>query len=152
VNWQLKSNREWPQQFLAKLLSLVRKTDMLNKRSLLRLLLVGIFFSLLSACSTVGDWFSSDDDDPRQPAELEKIEQSVEIKKLWSTGVGNGQGEGLYKLRPAIRGDVIYAASAEGEIVALNRQNGKKLWDVELETNLSGGLCPECPAGGKQRG
>ncbi|AQA19669.1 outer membrane protein assembly factor BamB [Halioglobus japonicus] len=94
----------------------------------------------LSGCSTVTGWFESDDDDPREPAELFDIEQSVKIKKLWSVGVGNGQGKGLYKLQPVIDGDTIYAASANGEVKAISRERGKQVWKTDLEMALSGGV------------
>lgn len=96
---------------------------------------------MLGGCSTVTGWFSIDDDeDPRQPVELEKIEESVDVRKLWSAGVGDGQGKGLYKITPAIAGDTIYAASAEGEVAAYNRLTGKRAWEVDLKEALSGGV------------
>ncbi|MBE9538418.1 MAG: outer membrane protein assembly factor BamB [Proteobacteria bacterium] len=95
----------------------------------------------LSACSTVSGWFDLDDDeDLTAPVDLVDIDQSVEIKKLWSRGIGDGQGEGYYKIQPAIAGDTIYVASAEGEVAAINRQTGKLLWEVELDISLSGGV------------
>ena len=54
--------------------------------------------------------------DPTAPAELVDIEETVKIKKLWSAGVGDGQGDGLYRMQPVIEGDVIYAASADGDL------------------------------------
>jgi outer membrane protein assembly factor BamB len=103
------------------------------------LFVAGLVLSL-GACSTIKGWFDSDDEDPNAPVELVKIEQTVKIKKLWSTGVGDGQGKGLYKLQPVMTDRVIYAASAEGEVKALDRATGKKLWDSEIETGLSGGV------------
>jgi outer membrane protein assembly factor BamB len=103
------------------------------------LTVVGLVLSL-SGCSTISGWFDSDDDDPRQPAELVDIQQTVKIKKLWSYGVGNGQGKGFYQIQPAINGDVIYAAAADGELLAVDRSRGKKLWDAELDTPVSGGV------------
>jgi len=94
----------------------------------------------LGACSTVKGWFDSDDDEANQPAELVDFEETVKIKKLWSVGVGNGQGKGFYKLQPVISGDTIYAASAEGEVKAIDRTRGKTLWKTDLETSLSGGV------------
>lgn len=94
----------------------------------------------LTGCSTIKGWFDDDDDDLTAPVELVKIEQTVKIKKLWSTGVGDGQGDGLYKIQPVISGDVIYAAGADGEVKAIDRARGKTLWDVELDTPLSGGV------------
>ena len=94
----------------------------------------------LSGCSTISGWFSSDDDDATAPAELIDIDETVELDKLWSTGVGNGQGDGFYRLRPVINGETIYAASADGEVIAVNRSSGKTLWEVELDSALSGGV------------
>jgi len=94
----------------------------------------------LAGCSTISGWFASDEEDPTAPAELVKIEQKVKIKKLWSAGVGDGQGDGLYRLQPVINGDVIYAASAEGEVRAFERAKGKSLWKIDLDTPLSGGV------------
>ena len=60
------------------------------------LLTLGLVASL-SACSTVSGWFDSDDEDPTAPVKLQDINQTVKIKKLWSVGVGDGQGKGFYK-------------------------------------------------------
>ncbi len=95
----------------------------------------------LSACSTVKGWFEMDDDeDPTAPVELVDIEQSVRFKKLWSARVGDGQAEGYYKIQPALSGEALYAASADGEVQAFNRHTGKRLWKEDLERALSGGV------------
>ena len=103
------------------------------------LLTLGMVVSL-SGCSTIAGWFDSDDEDPKAPVELVDIEQTVKIKKLWSAGVGDGQGDGLYKIQPVIQGEVIYAASAEGEVKAFDRARGKTLWKADLDMPLSGGV------------
>ena len=94
----------------------------------------------LAGCSTVSGWFESDDDEATAPAELTDIEETVSIEELWSVGIGDGQGEGLYRLRPAISGQTIYVASADGEVAAFDRNSGDTLWEVDLETSLSGGV------------
>jgi outer membrane protein assembly factor BamB len=88
----------------------------------------------LSGCSTISGWFDFDDeDDPKQPAELLDIDETANIKKLWSHGVGNGQGDGFYKIQPAISGDTIYIAAADGDVEAFERRSGDSIWDVELD-------------------
>ena len=104
---------------------------------------LGILFLILSlgACSTVKGWFEMDDDeDLTAPVELIDIEETVKIKKLWSRGIGDGQGDGFYKIQPVISGDLIYIASADGEVAAINRNTGKVQWQVELDLSLSGGV------------
>ena len=39
-----------------------------------------------------------------------------------------------------IQGEVIYAASAEGEVKAFDRARGKTLWKADLDMPLSGGV------------
>ena len=103
------------------------------------LLLITMMLST-AGCSTVSGWFDSNDDDPTAPVALPDITETVNIKTLWSVGVGDGQGDGFYRLQPAISGDVIYAASADGEVVAVDRKRGKTLWEVDLNMSLSGGV------------
>lgn len=100
-----------------------------------------LLLAALGGCETVSDFFEmGDDEDPQQPAELIEIEQQLTVKKLWSVGVGDGQGSGLYKLQPIIDGDVIYAAAAEGEVRAVDRKRGSTIWRQELDLGLSGGV------------
>jgi outer membrane protein assembly factor BamB len=109
------------------------------RREYKRLLTLAMAVSL-TGCSTISGWFDSDDDDPTAPMDLVKIEQTVKVKKLWSAGVGDGQGDSLYRIQPAISGDLIYAASAEGRVRAFDRHKGKSLWKVDLDAPLSGGV------------
>jgi outer membrane protein assembly factor BamB len=95
----------------------------------------------LGGCETISDFFEmNDDEDPQQPAELVDIEQQLQIRKLWSVGIGNGQGDGLYKLQPVIAGSIIYVAAADGEVRAVDRERGRTVWREELELPLSGGV------------
>ena len=59
-------------------------------------------FAFSAGCSTITGWFSDDEFDPREPVELQKINEQVKLKSRWSRGVGDGQGEGLYKINPVL--------------------------------------------------
>ena len=109
-------------------------------RQVTRWLITLLLLTSVAGCSTVKGWFSDDDDDATKPVELPDIEETVRIKKLWSVGVGDGQGDGLYKIQPVIGGDLIYAASSDGELRAVNRESGKVVMDEELDAALSGGV------------
>jgi outer membrane protein assembly factor BamB len=97
-------------------------------------------FAVLAGCSTVKGWFSDDDFDPREPVELQKINEQVKLKSRWSRGVGDGQGEGLYKINPLLVGDSIYVASAEGRVASVDPESGRLRWKTDLDLALSGGV------------
>ena len=102
-------------------MSLRDRKDMKSARYWSCLLL---FIFSLQGCGTIKGWFSDEEDNPREAAELIKISSSVAIKKIWSVSVGNGQGEGLYRIKPFISNDTIYVASNDGQIKAINRLSG----------------------------
>ena len=73
-----------------------------------RLWLTLLMIPLLAGCSTISDFFEfNDEEDPQQPAELEDIVTQLDVRKLWSVGVGDGQGDGLYKIQPILVGGTI---------------------------------------------
>ncbi|MFK7831383.1 MAG: outer membrane protein assembly factor BamB [Congregibacter sp.] len=104
------------------------------------LVLLPLVFAL-AGCETIGGFFEmGDDEDPQAPAELVEFEQKLDVRKLWSVGVGNGQGKGLFKLQPIIDKGLIYAAAADGEVRAIERDSGSTRWKQELDVALSGGV------------
>ncbi|WP_285422469.1 MULTISPECIES: outer membrane protein assembly factor BamB [unclassified Pseudomonas] len=74
------------------------------------------------------------------PAELVDFKEEVSLQKLWSRSVGDGQGEIYNMLVPAIDGENIYAADANGLVMAINRSNGDVVWKKELERPVSGAV------------
>lgn len=103
---------------------------------LFRSLLV-VFLSLgLAACSL----FSKDDEEVRNPKPLTDIKAEVQLEEVWSKGVGKGVEGGYESLVPSASGDVIYAAGAQGNILALERETGKEIWSKKLELEIGGGV------------
>ena len=107
---------------------------------LFRLLTTSVLLLLISGCSTFQEWFGSDEEDATAPVELERIDTKVKLKKQWSTKIGDGQGDGFYKITPTLVDGVIYVASSDGEVAAISATDGDRLWRVELERPLSGGV------------
>ena len=97
-------------------------------------------FALSAGCSTITGWFSDDDFDPREPVELQKIDEQVKLKSRWSRGVGDGQGDGLYKINPILVNDSIYVASSEGKLASVDAGTGRVRWKSNLDLALSGGV------------
>ena len=104
-----------------------------------RLAVIAAALSLVG-CETIGGWFDDDDYDATAPVELTKIDATVELDRRWSTSVGDGQGDGLYRINPLLEDGVIYVASADGELLAVDAASGRKQWDTDLELPISGGV------------
>jgi outer membrane protein assembly factor BamB len=101
-----------------------------------RLMLLLFAASLLGACSI----FESDEDEALEPAELVDFRSELKIRKDWSAGIGNGQGKLYNRLQPALYGDGIYAAAANGVVVAHDADSGKRRWKADVDSQVSGGV------------
>ncbi|WP_152225334.1 outer membrane protein assembly factor BamB [Pseudomonas sp. SCB32] len=74
------------------------------------------------------------------PAELTDFKEEVRLEKQWSRSVGDGQGDLYNLLEPAVDGQTIYAASAEGRVMAIQRESGDVLWKKDLDLPVSGAV------------
>ena len=110
------------------------------KPVLLRLVLILPVLFILSGCGWNPFSFLSSDDEEDEPAKLVKFDAEVRLRKQWSLNIGNGQGDEYNRLKPAIDGDAIYAASNNGVVVAVDRNNGRRLWRTKLDYRITGGV------------
>ena len=108
--------------------------------AILRRFIVLASVALITGCSTITGWFSDDEFDPREPVELQKIVEQVKLKSRWSRGVGDGQGDGLYRINPVLVSGNLYVASAEGRVSSVDAETGRVRWKRDLDLALSGGV------------
>lgn len=94
--------------------------------------LASLLVALLSACASV--------DEDEAPAELTEFTAERAVSKLWSTSVGNGQGQAWNRLQPVFDNNLVLAAANDGTVVALNATNGKRVWRKELDEEIIGGV------------
>ena len=109
----------------------------------MRLLHVVLMLLVLNGCANISSWVRNpfgEDDNPRAPAELEDIQTEVTISRDWRINIGNGQGDSFKKLTPVVDGGFVFAASDDGDVVAVNSTNGNLMWLTELETSITGGV------------
>ncbi|MEC8331065.1 MAG: outer membrane protein assembly factor BamB [Pseudomonadota bacterium] len=114
-----------------------------KRAGLKTLTMLGIML-LLSGCAGVNlnplEWFNSDEE-INPPKELVDISVEVRLDRLWSVDVGNGQGDNYTEITPTIAGRVIFAASENGTVLAVNLDSGDVLWRSRLDERLiTGGV------------
>lgn len=87
----------------------------------------------LNACSSI-------DEEELGPAELLEFNAERFFVKQWSESIGDGQGKGYNRLRPAVDDTHIYIASNDGDVEALSLDEGDSLWDISLDYRISGAV------------
>ena len=111
-----------------------------------KLLLPGLLsVTLLSGCSL----FSGEEDVVKM-SPLPTVENQFTPSTAWDVSVGNGIGDFYSNLHPAYADSVVYAADRKGTVKAVNADDGKEVWSVNLAEKdgwfsrkpalLSGGL------------
>ncbi|MCL7944856.1 outer membrane protein assembly factor BamB [Marinobacter sp. ATCH36] len=88
--------------------------------------------ALLAGCST-SDTFE-------QPKPVPEISATLELESVWTMSVGDGHDDKFLYLAPLNAGDMLYAASAEGEIWAVDPENGAVAWYQDLNEDISAGV------------
>lgn len=88
----------------------------------------------------VGVGCSSTDEKEQKPAPLPEFKAERSFDKLWSHGIGDGNGELYNRLTPAIHEEKIIAAAAKGKIEAYNRSTGHSLWNADIDQPICGGV------------
>jgi len=74
------------------------------------------------------------------PKTLTSIEETIEINQLWRTQVGSGMGTGYARLQPAVKNGLVYVASANGLVQALELDNGGKVWSTDIGQELTAAI------------
>ena len=108
----------------------------------IRVSILCLMLSVVTGCG-FSDWVRNpfgDDEDPRAPAELLDVVSETAINRNWRINVGNGQGDNYKKLTPVVDGGFVFAASDDGEIIAVNTINGDLMWKTEVENSITGGV------------
>lgn len=106
-------------------------------------LLFALLLVSLAACS-------SNDKKEQQdigPKALEGIDEEISLSQQWRHQVGTGMGKAYARLQPAIEGDVIYVASANGLVEALSLETGDQVWTSNVETEITAAVAVQAGKG-----
>jgi len=102
---------------------------MINSRQI-RFLVWYLALLVMSGCS----WFGGDDEPQEvKPNPLPRFNEEVRLEVLWNQKIGGGSGDRTIRIRPAITGGRVFAASADGKIKALTENTGRIIWEAEIK-------------------
>ena len=112
--------------------------------ALSRFICLFLLVVILPGCAGVNlnplEWFRGDEE-VNPPVELVDIDAEVSFDRLWSVEVGNGQGDNYTEITPVIDGSLIFAASENGTVVAVELNSGDVVWRNRLDdVQLTGGV------------
>lgn len=101
--------------------------------------LVGVgVLALMTGCSTLNSLnpFASDKKGD-QPAKLVELKGSMAVRTAWKLDIGKAKG---YQFSPALTGNTLVVAAADGAIARVDAATGKQLWRVKADSDLSAGV------------
>ena len=101
--------------------------------------LVGVgVLALMTGCSTLNSLnpFASDKKGD-QPAKLVELKGSMAVRTAWKLDIGKAKG---YQFSPALSGNTLVVAAADGAIARVDAATGKPLWRVKADSELSAGV------------
>jgi len=75
--------------------------------------------------------------DAVKPSPLPEFKPTADARVAWRASVGSSKG---YVFFPALRSGSIYAAAYDGTVMRLDAANGKRIWRVDSDLQLSGGV------------
>lgn len=85
---------------------------------------------MLSGCG----WFGGDDEPEEiKPNPLPNINAEVSLDAIWSRKIGKGAEDRAVKLIPAVVGGRIFAAAADGQVMALTTDTGRVIWRQQVK-------------------
>ncbi len=92
----------------------------------------------LGGCTWMTNWFAGKDNS-EPPTPLTEVAAKIDVQQMWSHSVGHGGEERRLGLRPAVAGDLVYAAGREGDVTAVNLKTGKQAWRTKTKAAVSAG-------------
>ena len=90
--------------------------------------------AVISACA------SNDEKEDTDPLELTEISESVQLREVWSQNIGDIDALRYAMLKPGIIDGKVIAANSDGDVYAFDRASGKRLWKVDIDQSIGGGV------------
>ncbi|KLN62815.1 outer membrane protein assembly factor BamB [Vibrio sp. VPAP30] len=112
------------------------------KNMLKKALTTAMFVGVLAGCAG--------EEDTIIMSPVPQVDSEFTPSSQWSTSVGNGVEQYYSKLTPEYAYGKVFVASRDGVVKALDPENGKTLWETEIEADVSARLSGGITAGYSQ--
>lgn len=87
---------------------------------------------MLAGCSIFGG-----DKPHNPPAALVEFKTTLAVHPAWSSSIGSA---GEFSFSPAVAGDNVFVASADGSLMKMNAANGHQQWRIQAGMSLTAGV------------
>ncbi|HXF07585.1 MAG TPA: outer membrane protein assembly factor BamB [Candidatus Acidoferrales bacterium] len=101
-----------------------------------RVLVIAALSLALAGCGGLRGWSKTA---VEPPAPLPTLTSAVSVSTRWTVDVGGKSEERFPYLAPALGGSRIYAASADGQVVAVELNSGNVAWRVKTKSRITAG-------------
>ena len=101
--------------------------------------LVGVgVLALMTGCSNLSSLnpFASKSKG-NEPAKLVELKGTMAVRTAWKLDIGKARG---YQFSPALAGNTVIVAGADGDIARVEAASGRQMWRVKAGSGLTGGV------------
>ncbi len=106
--------------------------SLLRHKNLLGFTALSLLVLVLTGCSSSSEI--------QQPAELVDFKDEIELDKRWVVDTGSSHDKYQAMATPALYGSRLYTVDPDGEVLAIERDSGDKLWDTDLDIAVNGSI------------
>lgn len=92
--------------------------------------------ALVAGCSSLNP-FASKPAPRNPPAALEDFKQTLGVRTAWSASIGTA---GEFVFSPAVAGNSIFAAAADGTVARVDADTGRTVWRINTDSRLTAGV------------
>jgi outer membrane protein assembly factor BamB len=101
--------------------------------------LVGVgMLALMAGCSSLNPFASKSKGN--EPAKLVELKASMAVRTAWKLDIGKAQA---YTFSPALAGNTVVVASADGSLARVDVNNGRPLWRIRASVPLTAGVATD---------
>lgn len=96
----------------------------------------------VTGCSTLSSLnpFASKPSTRNQPAALVEVKSTATVRTVWSERVGKADH---YVFTPAVVGNEVFTAAADGTIMRINAATGRSVWSINAGSKLTAGVASD---------